>query len=99
MDFTRKAVALAYEGDIPRILARGKGKLAEKLLEIARDNSITLYKDRDLAEVLYILETGSEIPEDLYAAVAVVLAYCYRVNDEFRERMKNIKGFNEKDSR
>jgi flagellar biosynthesis protein len=90
MDKDDKAVALGYSGkDVPKILAIARGRLVKKLLEIAEDNNITIYRDSDLAEVLSTLDIGSEIPEDLFHAVAAVLAYCYRVNLKFKEKIES----------
>jgi flagellar biosynthesis protein len=85
----KKGVAVRYRaGDTaPRTVARARGALLEKVLEIARANDITVYRDPDLAETLYAIETGSEIPESLFFAMAEVLAYCYRVNLKFRDRL------------
>ena len=83
----KKGVALEYAGDIPRILAIARGLLFEKLIEIARQNNIPVYEDADIAEVLSSLAVGSEIPVELYRAIAVVFAYCYRVNKNFKQRV------------
>jgi flagellar biosynthesis protein len=82
-------VALEYSGDIPRILATARGLLFDRLIQIAREHNITIYKDADLAQVLSQLPIGSQIPDDLYKAVAEVLAYCYRTNSEFKAKMEN----------
>ena len=85
-----KAVALGYTGrDVPKILAIARGRLVEKLLDIAEKNNVTIYRDSDLAEVLSTLDIGSEIPENLFQAVAAVLAYCYRVNLKFKEKIES----------
>lgn len=83
------AVALRYtvEEQIPRVIARGKGKLAKSILDKAKEYNIPIYQDKDLAELLASLEIGSFIPESLYKAVAVVLAYCYRTNSDFRQKL------------
>jgi len=83
----KKAVALEYSDDIPRIIAIAKGILFDKLIEIAEKNKITIYFDPDLTEVLSALKIGAEIPENLYRAVTQVLAYCYRMNEEFRSKI------------
>ncbi len=86
------AVALHYavEEQIPRIIAKGKGKLAKSILDKAKECNIPIYEDKDLAVVLASLEAGSCIPENLYNAVAVVLAYCYQINSDFRHKL-NLK--------
>jgi flagellar biosynthesis protein len=85
----KKAVAAGYSPGkwAPEILAVAKGFLVDKLLEIARENDITIYENRDLAEVLSSLKPGSEIPEHLFQAMAEVLAYCYEVNSRFKEKL------------
>ena len=59
----------------------------KKLLDIADEYNITIVEDADLAEVLSRLKTGIEIPEDLFRAVAEVLAYCYKMNRNFKTKM------------
>ncbi len=83
----KKGIALEYRNSAPVIIAKAKGQLLEKLLEIAREKGITIYRDPDLAEILSVFETGSEIPEELFKAVSEVMAYCYRINSEFREKI------------
>lgn len=86
-----KAVAIGYRKDAPVIIAKAKGDLVKKMLKIAEQESITVYEDKDLAEVLYLLDTGDRIPEELFKAVAAVLAYCYRVNDNFRNKINTAE--------
>lgn len=79
----RRAVALRYDQEqdrAPKIIAKGRGLLAERILEIARDNKIPVHEDPDLVAVLSTLDVNTEIPEDLYRAVAEVLAFVYRLN-------------------
>jgi flagellar biosynthesis protein len=87
----KKAVALEYRKKAPVIMAKARGQLLEKLLEIARENGITIQKDPDLTEVLSLFETGSEIPEELFKAVSEVMAHCYRINRTFREKILSDK--------
>jgi flagellar biosynthesis protein len=83
----KKAIALEYRKSSPVIVAKARGQLLEKLLEIARVNGITIHKDPDLTEILSVFDTGSEIPEELFKAVSEVLAHCYRINRNFREKI------------
>ena len=79
------AVALHYneeKGGAPKVVASGKGELAERILEIAFLTGVKVRKDEDLAELLSALEIGSEIPVEAFAAVAEILAYVYRANQE-----------------
>ena len=59
------------------------------MLEIAEQKNITVYKDNDLAEILSVFKAGDVIPEKLFGAVSVVMAYCYRMNSEFRQKLIN----------
>lgn len=78
-----RAVALKYrrgKDSAPRITAKGRGSLAEKILAVAQANNIPIRQDRALLEALYRLEINEEIPEELYRVVAEVLAFVYRMN-------------------
>ena len=81
---THFAVALKYEvgsSDAPKILAMGRGKIAEMIIEKGRDADVTIFRSPLLARALFFSgEIGGEIPELLYQAVAVILAYIYRVD-------------------
>ncbi len=73
----KTAVALQYEpGDeAPKILATGKGHIAEKIIEEAKAHDVPFYKDSKLAETLSKLEIGDAIPPDLYEVVAQILVF------------------------
>jgi len=81
---THFAVALKYEvGSIeaPKILAMGRGKIAEMIIDRGKDANITIFRSALLARALYFSgDIGKEIPEMLYQAVAVILAYIYRID-------------------
>jgi len=83
----QQGVALEYSGDVPRVLAKARGQLLQKIIEIAEKHNITVYRNPDLTEVLYKMDPGEEVPVDLYRAVAEVLAYCYRVNGDFKRKI------------
>jgi len=77
------AVSLKYrpESDnAPRITAKGKGKIAEKIIKIAKDHNIYIHEDPDLIEVLSQLDINDEISPDLYFVVAELLAFVYSLN-------------------
>ncbi len=79
---TTKAAALRYERDTdsaPRVVASGRGEIAKRIIQIAREHGIPIHQDPDLIEVLSALELYEEIPPELYRAVAEVLAYIYMV--------------------
>lgn len=82
MEEERKtAVALSYEtGDTaPKILATGKGYVAEKMIEVAKQENVPLHKDTKLAQTLSKLEIGDYIPKELYGVVAEILVFVDRV--------------------
>lgn len=83
------AVALRYNEDkeaAPRVLAKGRGHVADKILDIAKEQGIPIRDDPDLVEILAKLDVGSLIPTELYPAVAEVLAFIYRQNQRFAGR-------------
>jgi len=76
------AAALSYtpgEDAAPRLVASGQGKIAEKILALAREQGIPIHEDPALAAALAALNPGDEIPSELYTVVAAVLVYIYRV--------------------
>ena len=62
----------------PRVVASGRGALAEQILRIAFDRGVKVRNDADLAEILATIEVESEIPLEALAAVAEILSYVYR---------------------
>ena len=87
----KQAVALSYEaGDkAPRILAAGKGEVAERMIERAKESDVPLYKDYKLASTLGRLEIGETIPPELYEVVAEILLF---VDDMDKLRGKLLGG-------
>ncbi len=83
----KTAVALAYEpGDrAPKILATGKGEVAERIIEKAKENDVPFYQDNKLAETLSRLQIGDAIPPELYDVVAEILVF---VDDMDRMKAK-----------
>lgn len=77
------AVALRYQPDkekAPRVIAKGKGRIAEKIIQIAHEHQIHVHSDPDLVEMLSQLELSSEIPPQLYAVVSELLVFVYALN-------------------
>ena len=77
-----KAVALAYfrEDSAPKVVAKGQGLVAEKIIEKAKEEDIYIYEDEKLVESLIDLEVNEEIPEQLYEAVAEIIFYIYNLD-------------------
>lgn len=87
VDKGKKAVAIKYDkdqGDAPLVVASGKGQIAEQIIKAAREAGLEITQDADLTELLAKVPVGSEIPVELYQAVAEVLAFVYRVNKKQR---------------
>src|SRR6056297_4025612 len=81
-DEIEQAAALKYdpdEGPIPKVVAQAKGELARRIVEIAVENDIPIYSDERLVEKLLELDYFSDIPPELYKAVAEVIVYVYQV--------------------
>ena len=79
----QKAVALKYrEGHdaAPSVVAKGRGPLADKIIALARKHGVTVHSDRHLIEILSTLDLYEEIPQELYKAVAEILAFIYKVS-------------------
>lgn len=81
----KKAIALTYSQDqhlAPVVIAKGQGYVAEKIIEVAKRNNIPLYNNPALAEELINLEILTDIPPELFEAVAKVLAYVYHIDSK-----------------
>ncbi|HCY85177.1 MAG TPA: flagellar biosynthesis protein FlhB [Desulfobacteraceae bacterium] len=79
----KKAVALRYDraqDEAPKVTAKGQGKVAENIIEIAQAHGVPVKDDPDLVEVLSSLEIDQEIPSEIYVAVAELLAFVYSAN-------------------
>ena len=78
------AIALKYAPErgeeAPRIVASGNGHLADEILRIARENDVPLRSDPALAGALATLDVGQQVPQELFRAVAEVLAFVYQMN-------------------
>jgi len=79
----RSAVAIRYDlqkDRAPRVIGKGKGELADRMLAIAKEHKIPVREDPELIEVLAKLDVQEEIPPELYQVMAEVLTFIYRVN-------------------
>jgi flagellar biosynthesis protein len=76
---SRLAVALRYDApSAPRVVAVGRGELGERIVEIAREHGVPIEENPALAEALSTIELDDAIPEALYQAVAVIIAFILR---------------------
>ena len=79
------AVALHYDRKgAPRVVAKGRGTIGEKIIEVAKANNIPIEENEVLAGALSNVELGDEIPQELYKAVAEVLIFVLRLNKRAR---------------
>lgn len=72
------AVALRYDGSgAPKVTAKGRGEVAKRISEIAKEHDVMHYQSADLVKLLGRLDLGDEIPRELFVAVAEVIAFAY----------------------
>jgi flagellar biosynthesis protein len=79
------AVALAHEqeeGRVPKVVAGGRGRVAEQILQVAFQNGVKVREDADLAQLLSAIDIESEIPLEAFAAVSEILVYVYQANND-----------------
>lgn len=88
----KQAIALSYDPDeeAPRVLASGKGALAERIIERAKEADVPVHKDDRLADTLSRLEIGDMIPPELYEVVAEILVFVDAM-DKIKEKMNRKK--------
>ncbi|MCR5282369.1 MAG: EscU/YscU/HrcU family type III secretion system export apparatus switch protein [Lachnospiraceae bacterium] len=92
----KTAVALTYDPDTdaPKVVATGKGVIAERIIKEAEDNKIPIHKDSKLADTLSKLEIGEMIPPELYEVVAEILVFVDqmdKIRGKIEEHNKNKK--------
>lgn len=93
--FTRKeAIALTYKlgrFDSPKVVAKGKGKIAENILTRANEHNVPIYEDPNLVQLLGQLDLNESIPEELYQAVAEVFAFIYHLDQQHAQKDRKDK--------
>lgn len=83
----KEAIALSYDpqkSSGPTLVAKGKGKIAETILEQATMHDVPVYEDPNLVELLGQLDLNTSIPEELYQAVAEVFAFIYHLDEKHK---------------
>jgi flagellar biosynthesis protein len=74
------AVALRYDGrGAPRVTAKGRGEVAERILALAREHRVPVREQAELVQLLALVDLGEEVPPQVYRAVAEVIAFAYRI--------------------
>ena len=82
-----EAIALEYrplEDQAPRMVAKGRGTVAEKIIETARKAGVPVREDSTLVSLLSNLKVDQEIPPDAYKVVAELLAFVYRIHNQWK---------------
>ncbi|HBQ87141.1 MAG TPA: flagellar biosynthesis protein FlhB [Syntrophomonas sp.] len=85
-NINKNAVALRYDpvkDDVPLVVAKGRGYLAERIQQVAQENGVPVKEDKQLAEYLMSLDLYDEIPPELYAVVAEILAFIYSMDQKY----------------
>jgi flagellar biosynthesis protein len=78
----KKAIALNYDklkDNAPKVVAKGKGEVATRIISLANENNIPIKKDADLVELLSKVNLDQEVPSELYKAVAEVFSFVYKI--------------------
>lgn len=85
----KQAIALSYdpEEDAPKVVASGRGLLADKIIEKAKEHDVPVHRDDKLADTLSRLEIGDMIPPELYEVVAEILVFVDAM-DKLRSKIK-----------
>ncbi len=84
----RRAIALHWtplEDDVPKVTAMGTGILADKIVRLAKENSIPIREDKDLIQILSLLHIGENIPPETYTAIAEILIFIYWSNRQYEK--------------
>ncbi|HHV71241.1 MAG TPA: hypothetical protein GXX38_01350 [Clostridia bacterium] len=87
--FYRKAVALSYDSETdnaPRVVALGKGIIAEKIISIAEEYGITVHKDKELVDKLLKLQLGEEVPPEFYRVIAEIFSFIFTLEDGLKDK-------------
>ncbi|MCJ8327449.1 MAG: EscU/YscU/HrcU family type III secretion system export apparatus switch protein [Campylobacterales bacterium] len=84
-----KAAALQYDSKTskaPKVIAKGKGETAKNIIKIAKENELPIKKDEDLIELLSKIDVDSEIPDNMYKAVAEIFSYIYDLKKNYKDK-------------
>lgn len=82
---SKRAVGLQYEAareNAPRVVAKGSGEVAERIVNLARESGVPIEHNPDLVELLAVSEVGDEIPDEVFGAVARLITFLWAFNGE-----------------
>ena len=83
----KSAVALKYNtktDTVPKVAAKGEGLIAERIIDLARENKVPIKEDPDLVQILSQVDINKEIPPSVYKVVAELLAFVYKLNNKYQ---------------
>lgn len=83
------AAAIKYDDKrdaAPKLTAKGRGSIAEKIIKLAMEHNIPIREDPALVQILSRLDIDEQIPTEIYKAIAEILAFIYSVNEQYREK-------------
>ncbi len=87
----RFAIALEYDGSqAPVVTAKGHREVAEEILNIAKEENVPIYEDKELSALLEQLDLGDHIPQSLYVVIAEVLTFAYRLSGKHKDFMDKL---------
>ncbi|MDH5457746.1 MAG: EscU/YscU/HrcU family type III secretion system export apparatus switch protein [Nitrospinota bacterium] len=84
----KSAVALKYQTETdaaPKVTAKGEGLVAERIIQLARENQVPIKEDPDLVQILSQVDINKEIPPSVYKVVAELLAFVYKLNSKYQK--------------
>lgn len=84
LQMNQQAIALTYgAGDYaPKVVAKGRGVVAEQIIALAKENNVFVHESKDLVNLLMQVDLDAHIPPELYLAIAEILAWIYRLEEE-----------------
>ena len=83
------AAAIKYDDKrdaAPKLTAKGRGSIAEKIIKLAMEHNIPIREDPALVQILSRLDIDEQIPPEIYKAIAEILVFVYSVNEQYREK-------------
>ncbi|MGB3724172.1 MAG: EscU/YscU/HrcU family type III secretion system export apparatus switch protein [Glaciecola sp.] len=93
-DSKQRAVALKYQqnqaGSSPKVVAKGDGKVANDIIELAKQHGVLVHEDEELSQLLTHLDLGQEIPEALYHVIAELISFSYVLQGKFPSNWENV---------
>lgn len=87
----QEAIALTYlaGGGAPQVVAKGRGLIAEQIIQRARDSGVFVHESRELVSLLMQVDLDQQIPPSLYQVIAELLAWIYRIENRTEPKAKS----------